>query len=480
LSPDSQIDRELLISNIKTELFFLERLRPWEKSPFFYAQECIYGIYYLTLRDFAPVSRRARRVAERMADVPRLLREARALVQSPSRTHTIAAVGMLESGEELFARTAEELGRQAPDMRSRLLSNSKAAVRAMREYREHLGGILPGLGDDFAMGKENYDEYLRAKHLLAFDSDSLLRLGQNVLAQSDSLIRVLEARRRRHLESHPEPLELVVSPPDDFSRHDVLDYYQEEIARMRSWVAEKGIATVPDYVGRLQIVETPAFLRPVLPGIAMEPPAPLDSARTSYFYVRPLPSPLDSGARQRYYDTIRRRGFRGSVVHEGHPGHHLQLSIANHHPSFIRRLQSNTVLIEGWALYCEEIVVEQGLYPDDGFLSLKWLGGVRFRAARVVLDVMLHTGRMTYEDGVRFLMQRAGADSAYASGEVLRYCLEPGQPMSYLVGKIQIMQLREELRKREGESFDLRAFHDRLLREGSIPVTLIGKKLLGN
>jgi uncharacterized protein (DUF885 family) len=234
---------------------------------------------------------------------------------------------------------------------------------------------------------------------------------------------------------------------------------------------------VPDYVGKLQVVETPTFLRGIIPGIAMEPPSPLDSIQTSYFYIRPIPDPLDSADRQNYYNLVRRRGWKGSVVHEGFPGHHLQLSIANHHPSFIRRMQGNTPMIEGWALYCEQMATDQGLYPDNGFPALRWLGGVKFRAARIIVDVKLHTGQMNYDDAWQFMVRTFGGDTAFFKGEVRRYCLSPTQPMSYLVGKTQIMALRREYKDRMGDKFSLRDFHDRLLAEGSIPLGLIRRKM---
>lgn len=294
------------------------------------------------------------------------------------------------------------------------------------------------------------------------------------------MIKAMEKARQEYRREHPEPPKPFVPAPAGFSTREVLDYEQTEIDSMRAWVAAKGLATVPAYVGPLRIVETPYFLRPIIPGIAMEPPAPLDSVQTSYFYVRPLPAVLDSTQRQSYYDFVRDRGWRGSVVHEGYPGHHLQLSIANHNASLVRRMQADIPLIEGWALYCEQMTVEEGLYPDDGFLALRWLGGVRFRAARVVLDVNLHTGRMNYDEAWHFLMEKAGADSEFAQGEVRRYCLEPTQPMSYLVGKTQIMALRDEYRRKMKERFSLKDFHDRLLKEGSIPVGLIRKKMIGD
>jgi uncharacterized protein (DUF885 family) len=478
LSPDDQIDRELLVSNLEMELFRLEKLRTWESNPMVYADECVGGVYYLLLRDFAPLQGRAKSTAQRMTEVPRVLEDARKNVKDPPRIYVFSAIEELKTGEEFYAQTAKDLGEQFPGLKKELSANSAKAVQAMRAYREEMEKSLPSLKDDFAMGKENYDYLLKTAHFLPFDSDSLLRLGERMLAWSDSLIKVQQKAKEAYDKAHPQPPEPFVPAPRDFSKKDLLAYDAREIDSMRAWVRDKNIATVPDYVGKLEVMEIPPFLRGIIPGIAMEPPAPLDSVQTSYFYIHPIPEPLDSARRQRYFDSARFRRWKGSVVHEGYPGHHLQLSLANHHPSLIRKMQGDIPLIEGWALYCEQMAVDQGLYPDDGFPDLYWLGGVEFRAARVILDVKLHTGKMTYDEAWRFMVREVGADTDFAQGEVRRYCLEPGQPMSYLVGKAQILALREEYRRKMGRHFSLKDFHDRLLAEGSIPLPLIRRKLL--
>jgi uncharacterized protein (DUF885 family) len=169
-------------------------------------------------------------------------------------------------------------------------------------------------------------------------------------------------------------------------------------------------------------------------------------------------------------------------VHEAYPGHHYQLQIAARHPSDVRKWQMDNCFIEGWALYCEEMLYHVGLYPDNPTQYTRVMMGHMFRAARIVMDVKLHTGQFTYDEAVDWAMEEvANQDSAwyqFIRSEVLRYTMTPGQPMSYLVGKLAIADLRREVEAREGENFDLLAFHKRLLAEGSIPVALVRKKML--
>jgi uncharacterized protein (DUF885 family) len=477
LSPDDRIDRDLLVSNLQMELFSLETLQVWRTSPMLYSDQCINGIYYLLLRNFAPLSVRAGHVAERLAQIPGLIDQARRNVTNPPRLYAVAAIDEFKTGEEFLNQSTQDLARQFPNLSPALETGTEQATAAMRAYRKELEQRLPGLKDSFAMGKANFDYMLQTGDLLPFDSDSLLRIGENVMAQSDSEIKALEQQRKDSPQPKPAHEDSVLMPPAGFSKKDIMAYQQDEIDRIRAWVGQAGIATVPDYVGRLQMTETPAFLLDIIPGAAMEPPAPFDSVQTSYYYEPPFPEPLDSATRVRWYNTAHYRRWKGGVVHEGYPGHHLQLSIANHNPSFIRKLQGSIPMIEGWALYCEQLAAERGLYGDDIPAPLHWLGGVKFRAARVILDVKLHTGRMSYDDAWEFMVQNFGPDTAFFKSEVRRYCLEPTQPMSYLTGKLQITALRDDyLRAHPGAT--LRDFHDHLLAEGSIPVSLIRRKLL--
>jgi len=126
---------------------------------------------------------------------------------------------------------------------------------------------------------------------------------------------------------------------------------------IKSFMGRKEIVIVLPYVGRLQIVETPKFLWGIIPGIAMEPSAPFDTLSTGYFYICPLPESFTAQDRERFHGVVRERSFRGAIVHEGYPGHHLQLPIANPNPSEMRKFQQNNVLVEGWTLYCEELMV---------------------------------------------------------------------------------------------------------------------------
>ena len=303
--------------------------------------------------------------------------------------------------------------------------------------------------------------------LLDIDSDSLLSLGKNIYAWADSQMKAIKLPAKDTTARFPLP---------SLSKQDLLDYYQWEINKVRDWAVGKGLVTLPPDFGRCVPVETPPFLRATIRGIAYEPPGAFDSIQTGFFYVRPLPDSFSAEQRTSNFDYIHRRGFRGSVVHEAYPGHHMQLLLANRQESRIRKIQQNLILIEGWALYSEEMAYREGLYGED---LRQWngvLGGIRFRAVRIIVDIGLHTGAMTPDSAMQFMNAKLGENPFYYTAEIRRYCLYPTSALSYLTGKTMIMAMREQATRQDRDSFRLGAFHDRLLSEGSIPPAMIAEK----
>jgi uncharacterized protein (DUF885 family) len=240
----------------------------------------------------------------------------------------------------------------------------------------------------------------------------------------------------------------------------------------RTFVAKRGLVTIPPGE-ELQIVDTPAFLCPTVPYAAYMAPGAFDPHQEGLYYITPISDKLSPSDRAEALLGHNRFAMLLTNVHEAYPGHHLQLVCANKVPSEVRRLFDSDVFCEGWALYCEQLVLDEGM-TDDPRVRLFQLKDQLWRACRVVIDVKLHTGRMTFDEAVEMLVGVAHLERPNAIGEVRRYTQSPTQPMSYLTGKQQLMDLREREKTRLGDAFDMRAFHDKLLSFGAIPVALIG------
>ncbi|MFQ5500564.1 MAG: DUF885 family protein, partial [Candidatus Zixiibacteriota bacterium] len=355
---------------------------------------------------------------------------------------------------------------------------STKAREAMNDFVAWLQTVPTGSPTSFAIGRDNFDYMLEHQYFLQYNSDSLLKVGEVLLADADAAYRKYEAEVEHNHQNGRDS----VFVPARFEPSDIIDYYQWETEQVRVFCELHDIVSVPENIAPVSVVETPPFLRSMIAGIAYQPAGPFDSVQHGYFYVRPLPTDMDRRQLEGHFRFAHRRGFRGSVVHEAYPGHHLQLQLAgmNHDP--IRKWQHNTMMVEGWALYCEEMVYRQGLFgQEDAAQWLGILGGIRFRAARIVADVKLHTGQFTYDQCVDWMVGaldiRTQSQKDYIRTEVRRYTLRPTTQMAYLSGKREIMALRKAALASDGGKYTMKSFHDALLGEGSIPPTLMWKVL---
>ncbi len=471
LSIDDLTDYYLLRSLLRDEIFDLETGSIYEKNPLLYVQSCINGVYAIMIRHAASPHMRMQAVISRLTALPRFLDIARENILDPSPVLCEVGISQLTEGEKFIEAVCETYKDSvAGEERDELQQAKIAAVAAMMRFAYWLEKNQKK-DAQYYLGEEAYNYKLQNIHLVDMDADSVLKIGEYYLARTtamiDSLDQLLTYGARKTVQLSP-----------DFGKNAVIQYREREIEFLRDYIMRNDIVTVPDFVGEIEIVETPRFLRPLIPGMAMMPPGPFDDSRISYFFVPPVPANFNIGEAEYYYNYIENRWFLGGAVHEAFPGHHLQLSISNHHPSAVRRSMRDNFLIEGWALYCEEMMATSGLYEDTVGAMINALEGVRYRAARIIVDVKLQTGVFAYEDALAFMVSVFGGDESYYASEVKRYISNPIQPSSYLIGKIQLGKLREDYERLKGVDFDPKIFHDELLSHGAIPFKLIRRLML--
>jgi uncharacterized protein (DUF885 family) len=474
LSDHERINYQLVKSNVDIALLDLEDIKCHKRSPQLYVDEAVNGIYFLMLSKHAPLSEKVVPLISRMRAVPELLATARENIKEPPRVYIEAALESLESGMQFYQEVAAELMAKLPDRTDEVLEASTKAREAMNDFLTYLSELPAGPETGIAVGKDNFDYKLSHEYFLTFDADSLLRIGESLLAEAQKAYRDYEMYVETNHQNGPDS----VFVPAAFTKSDVLDYYNWETRQVKIFVEDNGFITVPEKIAPVTVIETPPFLRTMISGIAYQPAGPYDSIQQGYFYVRPIPDDLDRQQLEARYRYVHRRGFKGSIVHEAYPGHHLQLQIAGMNEDPVRKWQFNIMMIEGWALYCEEMMYHAGLYgEEDPGQWLGVLGGIRFRAARIVADVKLHTGQFTYDECVNWMIDVLDVTSdpgkEYIRKEVRRYTISPTYQMSYLMGKREIKALRRAAEQRDGNRFSLKAFHDALLAEGSIPPTLM-------
>ncbi|MCK5125704.1 MAG: DUF885 domain-containing protein [candidate division Zixibacteria bacterium] len=474
LSEDTRINHKLLVSNCEEAVLRLWGIRHQDSNPNLYIHEAIDGIYLILIRDYIPLADRLDNIIGRMNALPKYLSQGQKNLKEIPPVWLDYSRDNISNVIDFYTTVTAELSTQFTARASEIRAAGQKASAALRSFETFLNEQTPGKSGSFSIGREHFEHLLKSAHLLNYGADSLLRIGEKAVTKT--LAEYTELKNS--LEDEPE---LPFFTPESITKSDILEYYSWEIDEVRKFIIEKELLTIPDDIGDCIPIETPVFLQGVISGIAYQPAGPFDNAKTGYFYTSPISDSMTSEEKESYYNQIRSRTFRGSVVHEAYPGHHLQLQIASQLSSDIRKWQMSNMFIEGWALYCEQHMYEQGLYSDNPDQYLKILRGVLFRAARIVVDVKLQTGQFTYEQAVDYMMKTLDIPDMYRDyikKEVRRYTMDPTQPMSYLIGKMAIMEIKHEMMTKEGASFSLRSFHDRLLSEGAIPPSLIRRKML--
>jgi len=465
----SQVEYDLLEADIQNNLIWLEETADWKRDPNFYVDMPLYGIFTLIVREFAPPLERARSVLARLQGLPDFLKLGMSNVAQPPRTFVEVAIETAEGGLHLFQDFVPAFAAQVPTLASDLEAASQAAASALSEYLDYLKmDLLPGAKDEFAVGRQTFEKKLHWEHMLDLSVDQLRDFGQRAFHDTERALREL-AEKVDPRKTWPE---LVEEARNDHPRADQLFHaYEEELARLRHFVADHQLLTIPANE-KLELVPTPAFSRSTIPYAAYMPPAPFEERQVGQFWVTPIDT---TAAPERQVAQLKEHCY-GTLpliaLHEAYPGHHLQLVFSNNVSSPLRKHISSSLFAEGWALYCEQLMGEAGYYRDwkPRLFQLK---DQLWRAARVILDVELQTGRMTVDQAVHLLVNQVHLSEAAATTEVRRYAMTPTQPMSYLAGKQQILDLRAEF-----SSLPRKEFHDRLLSSGTIPLTLVRREML--
>ena len=465
-----RVDFALLRSRLSVARAELEELKLFARNPVRAVETALYGTFLLAARPFAPIEERKESMLARLMGIPDYLEGSRASLSQPSSLAIEVALEVAASGPSYVDDVVRQLVRHFPGEAERI---EHAGGRARVGFLEHIQALerdaRPRATGTFAIGQRWFDWRLEHEHLVGLRCADLEAFGREAVERAREEL-VLEARALDPKRTWQELIE------DAQTRHPepirVREAYQAEVARALNFVAAKKLAPIPD--SALEVVDTPVFERPSTPFVSYLPPAPFDEDQTGWFFVTPvdLARSRDGALLHAHCDAA----ITLATVHEGYPGHHLQLATSNRNGSRLRRMADSSLMIEGWALYCEELMHTQG-FARDRSSRLYQLKDLLWRACRVVVDVGLQTGGMTVPQAVEYLIEQALLDRTTAEIEVKRYALTPTQPLSYLLGKTLLLELRDETRRRLGSRFNLYDFHAALLASGSVPPALIREEL---
>ncbi len=461
-SKDDRIDWLLFRSELEGNAFF-DRVMDFEETdPQTYVNECSNGIFSLLKKEYDTPGNRARSATARLKQMPFVIEQGKQNLTKPVRLYAQLAIDSARSIDSLFTDSLMTLAKDLPPAeKSDLVKARDAALASIHGFADWLERRLPGMIPFKPMGEENYNYLLKNVYLLPIDAKQLEMLGQTELAR----YRALESLLPDPSLADPNPARSQNIPKDQEA---FLKAYESRETEMIAFLKDKHLVTLPSYLGRFEIRQLPEAFKPTSPGGFMNAPGVYDKDASGFYFI-----PTYNPASKNFYIRAAIEDPRPILGHEGIPGHFLQLSIANHLTDEIRRQHSDGIFIEGWALYGEEMLMRTGLYPNNSASQGQILRLSRYRAARVGVDVNLHSGRWTFEQAVKYFMEAGGLDREAATGEAAGAAASPTQKITYMTGKWQIMRLLGKYRDKQGANFRLGQFHDDLIRNGSLPLSIV-------
>jgi uncharacterized protein (DUF885 family) len=459
-SGDDWLDRRALIAELRTELWSIER-DAHRQNPEAQASAAISAIHDLVVRhadDLLPV---AEAVVSRLGKLPRFLDGAMELVERPVPVWTKMAVSSAEGAPGFLDALVEPLVATRKVTRKKMEKLVSEAKLAFRSFARHVDRSKQGKPGGFCVGEQRFEALIRERlgwDLSAREAEALGR------ALVDRLEAELAAEAKKHGGKKARDLLDKAAANWRLAHGDLLGEYQHTTQHVKEAFRKADVVSYP--AGDVLAVKpVPDFLRHQFPTAAYSAPGAYDRDQTGIFWVNDLSLIRESEA-DKLAEIRQHFGLPLTAAHEAYPGHHLQFCTANRHPSKLRRLFAHAVFYEGWTLWVEQMSIDFGIVEDQ-FARLTMLHDALWRAHRILIDCGLHSGRMSYDDATRHLMKHVGFTRARAEGDVNWYTAMPTVPMSYLIGKMELLRLKR--RKVDEGGMTLKAFNDWALSFGTIP-----------
>lgn len=484
LSRARQVDASLLRHELEYLIWRVEHSEDWRWNPLMYTGLAGDSVYSLMARDFAPLPDRLRSVTARLNELPRLLAQVREVLQ-PARVpkiHAETAVrqnnGVLSLIDELVVPHLDQLPAEEQEALKSAINKARAAVSQHQIWLEKR--LVPESAGDFRRGAEIYDAKLR----FALNSPlTRQEIREQALAELKRTRAEMYAIARQvlpdaGLPENPdeEQQQTAIAKALDLAyaerpaREEVFDVARRSFEETLQFVREKDFVTV--YDDPLHIIPMPEFQR----GVALaycDPPGPLDRGQPTFYAVSPIPDDWTETQAESFLREYNTRSIHNLTIHEAMPGHYLQLTHANRYESPLRAVLASGPFIEGWAVYTERLMVEQGYMGGDPLMRLIQLKWHLRTIANAILDQGVHVDGMTREEAMHLMTHDTFQEEREAAGKWVRAQLTSAQLPTYFVGSQEHFALREEARQRWGNEFTLKRYHDTVLSFGSPPVRYV-------
>jgi len=488
LSRANQVDAAMLENQLRYALWSEETYRDWSWDPLVYTQLTGQALYGLLARDFAPLPERLRSLTSRLEKLPRLLEQARAnlVTERVPSIHAETAVkqnpGVLSLLDGLVV---PNLGALEATDRARLERAIELARAAVQEHQKWLEtSLVPKAQGEFRIGPELYDAKLAfalmsplsRKDIRARAESEVTRVRGEMYAVARNVLTGREGAPALPEQPTAAEQQAAIAAALDLAyaerpaRDGVVDLARKTLDEATAFVRARDFVTVPDEP--LEIILMPEFQR----GVAVaycDSPGPLDKGQRTFYAVSPIPDDWTDAQADSFLREYNSRSIANLGIHEAMPGHFLQIAHSNRYPSVLRAMLFSGPFVEGWAVYAERVMQEQGFRGDDPLMRLVQLKWYLRAVTNAIMDSAIHVDGMTRDEAMQLMTVTGFQEEREAAGKWVRAQLTSAQLSTYFVGYLEHADLRAEAERRGGERFDLKAFHDHVLSFGSPPVRFV-------
>ena len=469
-------DRDLVLGYIRAGLLELESIKQWEKNPDIYSSGVTNSAYVIMSRKFASQDVRLKSLIARERRMIKVFQDARANLSNPPRIYTEIALEQLPGNIAFFSRDVPLAFQEAnKNLLAEFKATNDAVIAGLKDYQAFLKSeLLSRSNGDFRLGAENYSKKLLSEEMVDTSLDRLLEIGYQNLRDNQRAFRETAAK----IDPSKTPQQILADMEKDHPTPDhLLKAFGDTTSEVRSFVEVKKIVTVPSPVPPL-VQETPPFMR-ALTSASMDTPGPYEKVAKEAFLNVTLPeSNWPADRVEDYMEGFHRGVILSTTIHEAYPGHYVQFLWVQKLNSRIRKLLGANTNIEGWAHYCEQMLLDEG-YTTDLRMRLGQLQDALLRNARFIVGIEMHTGKRTFDQGVEFFEKEGYQTHEIALKETKRGTSDPTY-LYYTLGKLQILKLRADYRKLKGAQFSLQEFHDNFLKQGFPPIKIVRHALLGD
>ncbi len=477
LSEDSAGDLEILTSAIRARLLELQSIQMWRKNPDLYTSDISDSIFVIMRRNFAPPDERLRSLVARELQAPKVLEAARQNLRNPPKVYTQVALQQLPDTILFFQKDVPEAFREVkdPELLARFKKSNDAVVEELRNFQNFLQEkLLPASNGDFRLGADNFSKKLLYDEMVDIPLDRLLEIGYADLRRNQARLKEVAAQ----IDTKHTPAEVLANLRKDHPQPDqLLQTFRDTLGGLRQFLKKKKIISLPSAVPPI-VEETPPFER-ALTTASMDTPGAYETKGAEAMFNVTLPEANWKPEKvEMWMQSFSRGTIASTAIHEVYPGHYTQFLWLHAAPSKTRKLLYSNTNAEGWAHYGEQMMLDEGYGNNDPELRLGQLTDALLRDARFIVGIKMHTGKMTLDQAQKFFIDEGFQVPPVAEAEAKRGTSDPTY-LYYTLGKLQILKLRDDYRKLHGGKLNLKKFHDSFMRQGSVPIKIVRKSMLG-